>query len=84
MRSWVCCLQVFDLLQVTPQPGGSIENQLLIGGREQGDLQLAVLEIPPANYGSVHENSGTDDSGEIEDVTHMLLGQEQTFCFLIT
>ena len=32
--SWVCCLQVFNLLQIAPQPGGSVGNQFLIGGRE--------------------------------------------------
>lgn len=62
--------------QIIPQPSGSIKDQLLISGREQGDFQLAVFEIPPADYGSVHNNSGTDDSGEVEDVPHMLLGEE--------
>ncbi len=36
-----------------------------------------------SDHGSVYENSRTDDSGEVEDITHMLPGQEQAFCFLI-
>ena len=69
--------------QITPQDCGGVGDQLLISGREQRNLQLAVFEIPPTNYGSVHKYSGTNDSCEVEDVTHMLLGQEQAFCFLI-
>ena len=69
--------------QIIPQPDGSIRDQLLISGREQGDLQFAVFEIPPADYGAVYKDSRTDDSGEVEDVPHMLLGEEQAFCFLI-
>ena len=55
----------------------------MISGREQRNFQLAVFEIPSADNGSVHKDSRTDDSGEIEDITHMLPGQEQAFCFLI-
>ena len=55
----------------------------MISGREQRNLQLAVFEIPPANNGSVHKDSGTDDSGEVEDLSHMLPGQKQAFCFLV-
>ena len=69
--------------KITPQDCGGVGDQLLISGREQRNLQLAVFEIPPADYGSVHKNSGADDSGEVEDVAYMLLGQEQAFCFLI-
>ena len=58
-------------------------NQLLVYGKEQGDLQLAVFEVPPADYGSINKNSGTDDPGEVENVPHMFLRQEQAFCFLI-
>ena len=83
MRSWVCCLQAFNLLQIAPQLGGCIGDQPLISGREKRYLQLAVFETPPADYGSINKNSGTDDPGEVEDVTHMLFGQEQAFCFLI-
>ena len=54
VRSWVCCLQVFNLFQIIPKPAGCIGDQLLISGREQYDLQLAVFEIPPADYGSVY------------------------------
>ena len=69
--------------QITPQDCGGVGDQLLISGREQRNLQLAVFEIPPANNGSVHKDSGTDDSGEVEDLSHMLPGQKQAFCFLI-
>ena len=69
--------------QITPQDCGGVGDQLLIRGREQRNFQLAVFEIPPADYGSVYEDSRTDDSGEIEDLAHMLLGKEQAFCFLI-
>ena len=69
--------------QIIPQPDGSIRDQLLISGREQGDLQLAVFEIPPADNGSVHKDSGANDSGEVEDITHMFLGEEQALSFLI-
>ena len=69
--------------QIIPQLVGCIGDQLLISGREQGDFQLGVFEVPPADDGSVHKNSRTDDSGEVEDVPHMLLGQEQAFCFFI-
>ena len=55
----------------------------MISGREQGDFQLAVFEVPPADHGSVHKDSGTDDSGEVEDVPHMLLGEEWTFRFFV-
>ena len=27
VRSWVCCLQIFNLLQITPQLGGGIGDQ---------------------------------------------------------
>ena len=70
--------------QIILQPDGSIRDQLLISGREQGDLQFAVFEIPPADNGSVHKDGGTNDSCEVENFPHVLLGQEQTFCFLIT
>mgnify|MGYP002518633653 CR=1 FL=1 len=69
--------------QITPQDCGGVGDQLLISGREQGDLQLAVFEIPPADYGAVYEDGRPDDSSEVEDVPHMLFGQEQAFCFLI-
>ena len=68
---------------ITPQDCGGVGDQLLISGREQRNLQLAVFEIPPADRGSVHKNGRTDDSGEVEDVPHMFSGQEQAFCFLI-
>ena len=71
------------MLQITPQGCGSIENQLLISGREQRNLQLAIFEIPPADNGFVHKYSGTDDSGEVVDVPHMSFGQEQAFRFLV-
>ena len=58
-------------------------NQVLISGREQRDLQLAVFEVPPADYGSINKNSGTDDPGEVEDVSHMLPGEKQTFHFFV-
>ena len=48
----------------------------MIRGREQGDFQPAVFEIPPADDGTVHKNSWTDDPGEIEDVPQMLLRME--------
>ena len=69
--------------QITPQDCDGVGDQLLISGREQRNLQLAVFEIPPADHGSVHKNSRTDDSGEVEDVPHMLPGQEQAFFFLV-
>ena len=78
-RSRVCCLQVFDLLQIMPQPGGGLGDKFVISRGEQGDFQFAVFEIPPANDGSVYKNRRTDDSGEVEDITHMLPGQEQAF-----
>lgn len=34
-HSWVCCLQVFDLLQTAPQGCGSMVDQILVSGREQ-------------------------------------------------
>ena len=71
------------MFQITPQPGGSIGDQLFIGGREQRNFQLAVFEIPPADHGSVHKDGGTDNSGEVENITHMFSGQEQTFRFLV-
>ena len=69
--------------QITPQDCGGVGDQLLIRGREQRNFQFAFFEIPPANNGSVHKDSGTDDSGEVEDLSHMLPGQKQAFCFLI-
>ena len=62
--------------QITPQDCGGVGNQLLISGREKRDLQFAVFEIPPADHGSVHKNSRTDDSGEVEDISHMLIRKE--------
>ena len=62
--------------QITPQDCGGVGDQLLISGREQRDLQLAVFEIPPADDASIHKDSGADDSGEVEDITHMFLGEE--------
>lgn len=75
-QSWACSLQVFNLFQITPQGCGGVGNQLLISGREQCDLQPAVFEISPADYGSIHKNSRVDDSGEVENVTHRPLGSE--------
>ena len=69
--------------QITPQDCGGVGDQLLISGREQRNLQLAVFEIPPADNGSVHKDGGTNDSCEVEDISHMLFGEEQAFCFLI-
>ena len=80
---FVYSCEKLNSFQITPQDCGGVGDQLLISGREQRNLQLAVFEIPPANNGSVHKDSGTDDSGEVEDVPHMFLGDEQTFCFLI-
>ena len=72
-----------NTFQLIPQPDGSIRDQHLISGREQGDLQFAVFEIPPADNGSVHKDGGTNDSCEVEDISHMIFGEEQAFCFLI-
>ena len=83
MRSWVCWLQVFNLLQIVPQFRGGISNQLLINERKQHDFQLAVFEIPPADDCAIYKNCRTDDAGQVEDITHMLLGQEQALCFLV-
>ena len=60
--------------QITPQDCGGVGDQLLISGREQRNLQLAVFEIPPADNGSVYKDGGTDDPGKVEDISHMLLG----------
>ena len=60
-------LQVFNLLQITPQGCGGMLNQLLLSGSESCDFQFAVFEIPPADYGSVRKDGRTDNSGEVED-----------------
>ena len=65
--------------QITPQDCGGVGDQLLISGREQRNFQFAVIEIPPADNGSVHKDGGMNDSCEVEDISHMLLGQEQAF-----
>lgn len=62
--------------QITPQDCGGVGDQLLISGREQRNFQFAVIEIPPADYGALHKDGRTDDSGEVEDITHMFLGEE--------
>ena len=67
--------------QITQQDCGGVGDQLLISGREQRDHQLAVFEVPPADYDSVYKDSGTDDPGEVEDVSHMLPWGETDFLF---
>ena len=62
--------------QIILQPSGSIKDQLMISGRKQCDFQFAIFEIPPTDDGSVHKNSRTDDSGEVEDISHMLIRKE--------
>jgi len=60
-----------------------MDDQLLVGGGEQGDLQLAVFEIPPADCGAVYKDGGANDPGAGEDIPHRFPGEEQAFRFLI-
>ena len=51
---------------------------------KQRSRKLPAFQIPPANYIPVHKNCGADNTRKIKDITHILPGQKQAFCFLIT